>query len=274
LLSVLFWNLDKNSATFSHIVRLTQIRALDVLFLAEPPADVTPLLVSLNGAKIGRFRDTTLQPLKIRIITKLPSTVFRHRHTNQAGDVGICSVTSTLLPEKELLLAPVHLPSKWGGKSPAGQASVAIEVAEELADFESRRGHSNTVTFGDFNMNPFDAGMTMVTGMHALMTEDLASQAVRLHRGVGYGRFYNPMWGLFGDRTPGPPGTYYWRSSEIENYHWAMLDQILVRPSLIGAVQDLDILDHDGTDSLLADDLAPSKDYLSDHLPVAFRVNI
>jgi hypothetical protein len=274
LLSVLFWNLDKNSATFSHIVRLAQSRALDIIFLAEPPDDVTPLLVSLNGARIGRFRDATLPPLKIRIITKLSSTVFKHRHTNQPGDVGICSVTSTLLREKELLLAPVHLPSKWGGKSPAGQASVAIEVAKELADFESRRRHSNTIAFGDFNMNPFDPGMTMVTGMHALMTGDLARQPDRLHRGVRYGRFYNPMWGLFGDRTDGPAGTYYWRSSEIENYHWAMLDQILVRPSLIGAVQDLDILDHDGTDSLFGEDRAPSKDYLSDHLPIAFRVNI
>lgn len=53
-----------------------------------------------------------------------------------------------------------------------------------------------------------------------------------------------------------------------------MLDQILVRPSLIGAVEDLDILDHDGTDSLLTDDRTPSKDYLSDHLPITFRVNI
>ncbi len=116
MLSVLFWNLDKNAATFSNIVRLTQIRALDVVFLAEPPADITPLLVSLNGAGIGRFRDATLPPLKIRIITKLPSNIFKHRHTNQAGDMGICSVTSALLTKKELLLAPVHLPFEMGWK--------------------------------------------------------------------------------------------------------------------------------------------------------------
>ncbi len=82
------------------------------------------------------------------------------------------------------------------------------------------------------------------------------------------------MWGLFGDCTPGPAGTHYWRSSEIENTHWAMLDQVLMRPSLLNAVQNLAILDHDGKESLLDADHTPSKDYLSDHLPVSFCVEV
>jgi endonuclease/exonuclease/phosphatase family metal-dependent hydrolase len=172
------------------------------------------------------------------------------------------------------LLAVTHLPSKAGGHTDEGQASYANTVAAELAGYEDRRGHRNTVFVGDFNMNPYDLGMTLVDCMHGLMTSELAQGKDRDYRNRAYRRFYNPMWGLFGDRTPGPAGTHFWKSSIPHNTHWGMLDQVLLRPALIPTLAKLEILDGDGNHPLVADDGYPDKSYLSDHLPLLFELDI
>jgi len=116
--------------------------------------------------------------------------------------------------------------------------------------------------------------MTSVTGMHGLMTRKLAEMPDRTHLGLPRRRFYNPMWGLFGDRTPGPAGTHYWRSSVLHNPHWGMMDQVLVRAAMIDRLNELAILESDGTHTLLASDAAPDRKHLSDHLPVMFRLDV
>jgi hypothetical protein len=53
-----------------------------------------------------------------------------------------------------------------------------------------------------------------------------------------------------------------------------MFDQVLLRPGLIDSLVTLEILDSDGSHSLLARDNAPDKDHLSDHLPIIFELDI
>jgi hypothetical protein len=86
------------------------------------------------------------------------------------------------------------------------------------------------------------------------------------------------MWGLFGDRTSGPPGTYYWRSSVTSNHHWHILDQVLLRPSLADKLTRLKILRRDGPgsadNSLLDKHGLPEREGISDHLPLLFELDI
>ena len=174
-----------------------------------------------------------------------------------------------------LLVASVHLPSKvGGGDANVIQATRAQTVAREIAGFEDTESSRDTILVGDFNMNPFDPGLVTVNCLHGHMTRELARRDDRNYLGESYRRFYNPMWGLFGDRTPGPAGTYYWESYNITNQHWAILDQVLLRPSLIDKLDDLRILDNDGSESLLGPNGYPTKDHVSDHLPVFFRLNV
>jgi len=190
--------------------------------------------------------------------------------------MAIWSVQSSKLSPPEALLATTHLPAKAGGHTDAGQANDAGLLASELAVFEDRppNPNRNTILVGDFNMNPYDPGMTLATGIHALMTAGLARKPDRKYRKRSYRRFYNPMWGLFGDRTSGPAGTLYWSGSQPHNTFWAMFDQVLVRPALIGMLSRLEILDSDGEHSLLARGGFPDKGHLSDHLPIFFQLNI
>ena len=80
------------------------------------------------------------------------------------------------------------------------------------------------------------------------------------------------MWGYFGDKSPGPPGTYYYSATNPINYFWNIYDQVLVRPGVLDWFHDLSILDHDGKESLLSGNGLPNKSQASDHLPLIFRI--
>jgi len=180
------------------------------------------------------------------------------------------AVWSTVVPKTtfEVLVAGVHLTSKFGGTTDADQTAIASEIIAELNEVEDREQHRNTVMIGDFNMQPYDPGMINLIGIHGLMTQQLADRPDRLYRQKLRRSFYNPMWGLFGDRTAGPPGSHYWQTSVLSSTHWAILDQVLVRPVLTGNLKNVVILETDGKHSLLDNKGAPSSKHLSDHLPV------
>jgi hypothetical protein len=82
------------------------------------------------------------------------------------------------------------------------------------------------------------------------------------------------MWGYLGDRTPGPPGTYYYSASSPLTYFWNTFDQMLLRPDLMNTLTELQILDTDGQTSLLTKAGKPRKSEASDHLPILFRLDI
>ena len=105
------------------------------------------------------------------------------------------------------------------------------------------------------------------------MTKEVASRESRQSAGEGFPFFYNPMWGHFGDRTPGPPGTIY-HGGGVATPFWNIYDQVLLRPSLMHALQELRILESDGVESLLTENGTPNAQLASDHLPIKFVLDI
>jgi endonuclease/exonuclease/phosphatase family metal-dependent hydrolase len=167
-------------------------------------------------------------------------------------------------------LAVAHLPSKQ-----AHRDSVVQEVAGDLRRTEQIRGHSRTVVVGDFNRSPFDDVMVDALGFHALMTRDLASRRhLRTVAGVEYPTFFNPMWRFLTDRASQPAGTYYFHESAPANHFWYALDQVLVRTELMDKLSAVEVLESDGTDSLLdGKNLWPDQAAGSDHLPLLVRLD-
>jgi hypothetical protein len=91
-----------------------------------------------------------------------------------------------------------------------------------------------------------------------------------------YPFFYNPMWGLLGDATEGPPGTYYFERAEHDMFFWNMFDQVLIRPDLLPYFrnEDLKILTEDGSMSFLSRKGLPDASMASDHLPLLFKLHL
>lgn len=84
------------------------------------------------------------------------------------------------------------------------------------------------------------------------------------------------MWGKFGDRQDGPPGTYYYDKSRLSEYFWHMFDQVLIRPELVEQFQNssLEIISKIGGTDLLDRSGQPNSKDLSDHLPIKFTFDL
>jgi endonuclease/exonuclease/phosphatase family metal-dependent hydrolase len=175
-----------------------------------------------------------------------------------------------------ILIAAVHLPSKVRG-SDAMQQEAAREAARDIDEWEERENCANTILIGDVNMNPWDPGMVMPNSLHGVMTKRLAAtvsaRGGRVFRRERYECFYNPMWGLLGDRAS-PGASHYWAEAGPDSPRWHMLDQVLLRPSLMTRPHTVQILDHDGHDSLLTPEGVPSKEHVSDHLPILLSIDL
>jgi len=146
-------------------------------------------------------------------------------------------------------------------------------LVADIRALEQQEGHERTIIVGDLNVNPFETPVAWAGGLHGIMDRRVVERETREVRGREYSMFYNPMWGFFGDRTPGPSGTYYRTSSESVNYFWNTYDQVLLRPTLTTHLSDLRVLDADGADSLLTPSGLPDAVSGSDHLPLLFRLD-
>lgn len=89
------------------------------------------------------------------------------------------------------------------------------------------------MVIGDFNLNPFEDAMVGADGFNAVMDARHLERAARTIKGASWSSFYNPMWSLLGDKSPGAPGSHYYASSDIISYYWNMFDQIIFREPLL-----------------------------------------
>src|SRR5262249_6282258 len=115
--------------------------------------------------------------------------------------------------------------------------------------------------------NPYESGMGLATAFNAMMTRACTVPGSRVLDGIAYEFYYNPMWSLFGDNTPGPPGTVHDTSNQGP-YGWSMLDQVLLHHTMIDRFHRVEILTQAGTKALTKQNGRPDANAASDHLPI------
>jgi hypothetical protein len=281
MISFLFWNLMGNqSATWTyrsmalrtHLVRMVSSADIDVLLLAESKFDPEEIVVALNGQGAGDYCYPASNSHRIHLFTRFSAARLTDVF-NDSSD-GRLTMRRLITPSGvDILVAALHFQSQmaWTSDDQALQATV---TQRDICDAEDREGHQRTVLVGDLNMNPFDLGVVGAQTLNAVMTRDLARNEERTVAGRSYRYFYNPMWGCFGDRTPGPAGTYFYSASSPHSYFWHLFDQVLLRPALMDKLVELRILENDGFESLLTERKRPRSSEASDHLPLLFRVDL
>lgn len=271
MLSFLLWNINRKQPR-DQLARLVERHRIDVLILLESgfssPGDVLALL---NATAQPLF---SLPPSKVKPVQIF--TRFSRAFTEELVDDKRLTIRRITLPTREpFLLAAVHFPSKLWMKDPSQDVECG-HLSRRIAEAEVAAGFARTLLVGDLNMNPFQSGMVAAGSLNAVMTRQLAERRTRRVQGRDYPFFYSPMWGLHGDGTPGPAGTYYRDSSDHHDYFWNMFDQVLVRPDLLPFFRnrDLEILAEDGVASLLDAEGRPDATNISDHLPLLFKLNL
>lgn len=272
VLTILFWNLNKNRLDHS-IVRLAMRYQIDVLTFAESTIPSERLLIALNQSGEATYHHAPSQGCK-KIQT---FTSFSVQNSPLVLEDDRLVARGLRWPNaiNDILLAVLHGPSRMYLSETDLTTESAI-FSDLVRTAERLVGHERTVLIGDFNMNPYDTGMVNANGFHGVMSRQIALRRTRSVQHRTYPLFYNPMWGLFDDLTPGAPGTFYRNEPGHESYFWHMLDQVLIRPALLehfgpGSVQ---ILDTDGERSFLKENGQPNKGESSDHLPILLRLNL
>lgn len=281
MLSLLFWNLKGNDlGTWGiraprlriHLARLVASLKIDILLLAESGFDPGDLVDALSGDRSMPFCHPPSNSYRIQLFTRLrPAGVVDQ--FNDSSD-GRLTIRRLITPSNnEILLAVLHFQSRmsWTQETQTLQATV---LQQDIARTEAVVGHQRTVLIGDLNMNPFDVGLVGAQALNATMTRDLARREERIVAGRRYRFFYNPMWGCFGDRTPGPAGTYFHSSAEPSGHFWNMFDQVLLRPGLMDRLHELRIVEGDGQELLVTDRGRPRASDASDHLPLLIRLDL
>ncbi len=264
----MFWNINRKPLA-DVVSELADVERIDVVMLAECSMEPAATLRALNRGPEGGFHLSFSVSKAVSIFTR-----FSREFINPIFEGGRLTIRRLALPARpELLLAAIHFPSKlrWSKDS---QALECTELARRIADAEDRAGHRRTVLVGDFNMNPFEAGIVGAVGLNSVMSRRVASRNARTVQGREYRFFYNPMWGHFGDARSNTAGSYFYDRAEHVNHVWNIFDQVLIRPELANQFDSsqLRIVTSVGDRSLVRPDGRPNTTY-SDHLPIVFDIN-
>jgi hypothetical protein len=269
MINFLFWNINRKPLKET-IARIVSHYSIDVLILAECEISTEDMLHTLNKMSV-EFNYSPGNCEKIKIYLRFSDDFFQPQ-----TETSRLTIRRLTLPGlTEILVAATHFPSKYNW-SDESQKFEAIELASIIRDTEVLVGHSRTVLVGDLNMNPFESGLVSANGLHGVMTREIALRRHRTVQDKRYPFFYNPMWGYFGDRTDDPAGTYHYPQSAHVSYFWNIFDQVLIRPDLLSAFKndDLIILRSDGEKLLVTSNGFPDHENASDHLPILFRLSL
>lgn len=264
----LFWNINRKPLE-ELLLLLLEEHLPDLVILAECEISAAVLRVKLNQQRV-RYRVLEDDPSpRLTFLSRLPKRAIR-----LVSDDGGIAIRRIFPPVgEELLLVAVHLGSKLHLESNE-QGLLATRMPQLIDDAEKKVKHGRTIVLGDFNMDPFEMGLTSSETLHAVMDRRIASGQARTVQGRSRQFFYNPMWNFMGDASVGPPGTYFYSGSAPVTHFWHTFDQVLIRPELLSNFRDenVSILTYAGVISLLDARGRPDFTNASDHLPLLFKI--
>lgn len=262
-LRVLFWNTAR-SAPPDIVALLVYEQDVDIVLLAEPAAGLATMVRKLNEVGAGTYEIPVVTPERLHVFVRMPAD--RVKPIYDGANMTIRHVQPVL--GLDFILAAVHFPSKLTLDAEE-QALLCSRWTRHIIAAEERAGHQRTMIVGDLNMNPFELGVVGSEGLHAVSSREVASRRSRVVAGEERHLFYNPMWSLLGDYSPGPPGTYYYSASKPVTYFWNTFDQVLLRPTLSSNFHpgDVNVVTSIDGRSLLTTSGVPDRE-VSDHLPL------
>ncbi len=274
----MFWNVNGRGNEFcSTLYSLAQ--NVDILLLTESKIEDSEIKKNIGLEKVpykSGFYETELTP---RLYTKIPLTKIEHYSSAPSKRMVFYNLQT--VEYGEIIIAGIHFPSKatYHGQT---QLSLATTYSNWLYEIENQRKHTQTVLFGDFNMNPFEAGMIEPQAFNATLLYDVAKQGQRTFHFQKFYYFYNPMWNWLGDReyksgTPKLPGSFYYKTTDdVTQIYWNVFDKVIIRPSIIDAIDYATIKIHEviPVSTLIRQDFNKRPDNFTDHLPLTFNLKI
>jgi hypothetical protein len=309
-ISFLYWNTGGKGFTQEDVLDglFTSRGAIDILLLGECPSGLTSAFLVKWGlvelpvhSEDGRALQQRIyyQPPKLSLTLAAPvRTVKRVQktllHTQQIGDeyeetIRQLRVRITRLVQMQLvvngqsyLVASIHFPSKRS-QDEVSQLQIAHSYKAKIlatAVNDVARYGNRLIVVGDFNMNPFDAGMVEPLGFHALGNRDHANPDTERH----YDKtpiFYNPCWALLGDYHPAHTdrrtgGSFYYAGSTSRRLFWHLFDQVLVSQEMVDSFvpSSLSLVEVPSLHQEMMSGIDRKKAQYADHFPLTFTLTL
>ena len=276
-MNILFWNIRKMNTLFDVIVSFVLQEDIDIVFLAEFPTgnNNEVLLEDKLRSKVSPLFHYLKPALtrKIEAFSRISSPIFDCKEDKNRYSIFRLTDSNE---KNQFNLFVCHLVDRINN-SVDTRGQKASVFHSEICQYEKETECFNSVVFGDFNMNPYEKGMYYANMFNAVMEKGIANRNKRTVDGVDYSFFYNPMWSYLGDLGRGSvPGTYYFSDSKIDTLHWNMIDQVIIRPSVIPFFDEneLKILNRTTQYSLLTKNGIIDNTHYSDHLPIKFKIKV
>lgn len=243
----------------------------DIVTLAETTnLDISTLLnhLKLNGEE---WKDIQISSTNdIRVLAKKEIDIIPFK---EESHYSIYKIKKN--EDVDCLLVVVHLISKMH-KSNEAQYNRAYNIARELCKYEQEffgRNERRTIIVGDFNMQPYEAGVCSGYGFNATMSAFQASKKTREVDGEITYLYYNPMWALMG-ANKFVQGSYY-NSGDKDDHaiYWYSFDSVLLRPYYIEKFNwdYFSIIERTERHNFVPNTTIDKSRY-SDHLPIRFEI--
>jgi len=258
-MKLVFWNICKKVDVGPVVDLIDKVRP-DLLFLAECTDEVIEGLQERNNhfVNLPPFAKTT----KVKCFN-----VRQHlscRCILEAGD----RLTFYRIEFESLkcVIGALHL-IPMNHTDDFFQVGESTEYLKIIDQMEIENG-KHTILVGDFNMNPFDAGMVVPYAFNSVCCPKIACEITRTVQQREYSYFFNPTWKVYDDKGTGVYGSYYYPSpSGKRAFHWNNFDQALIRPQLLAKYEcDFQLLH-----SIVDYDITKTNRY-SDHYPIMLEL--
>lgn len=278
----MFWNVDGNyknkryDGIIEAIKELTETEQFDVIFLAECPVEEIREMILFELKKINKtFIRGHIVKSKLAVFHKISvDTPLKIHHQPRYS----------YFVYKDTLVAGVHLLSRYPNLNSHRLYEKAKEIKIELVELANSYNTADIIITGDFNLDPFESGMTEIDGFNATFSTEIAKRrpVKRLFANkypFEHPYFFNPSWHLHGNFNNRAQGTYYKSDSDFR-IHFHMLDQVIVSPNFLPPSFDMDyfsiISEYDNIKrikkKLSKPSGQPDQFAYSDHFPIKFRV--
>ena len=259
---------------------LVRSNSVETVLLCDFNIEKDVLLTTLQKAD-SAFKPVPSSTDHVTLFTSQPLRYFKLIKTDAKSEYKgkRISVWRIKLPlQQEVLLVGIHLVSKREYIA-IDQEAEARKIVRELVRIETGRNHERTIIAGDFNMNPFETGMTLSDCFNSISSWRVVKHKQRrtIQNDSRCTLFYNAGWSFLGDNTRSVGGTYHDDRTAHNCYYWNVFDQVLLRPDLIDADSEPRIHIVEGYEDQIfvsGPYNAPDAKNWSDHLPLLFDVPI
>ena len=242
MLNILFWNINRNKNE-DLIVRCIAEHNVDIAVFAEFRDKKSKAMV-IDCSKIENDLGNIYawvtgveEAGKVLLLANRSISVEQIQQESRYT----CYVIDTAV--KRYFLAAVHLQDRQNYPTSHRRKETIGELVRDIRKNEESLEIEDTIVIGDFNANPYDEELLYKHAFNAVLFKSVIEENEYTNpRGDRIKRFYNPILHYLSEDTQMYGSHYFDGSDNQPTSYWHCLDQVLLRKSLIGFLEEVSYL--------------------------------